>query len=314
VILLTLAARGQSACGPFVSGCTRRGDTRVAWARSQRLSSRGAKGLRSANAPRAAQVRTVRSTPAARAEATRVSHGRGASGFPLAERKGYGRHIGRARPKCQRPVRLRRHAPRRHACRMGAEQAAFLSRSERATVGKCVARAASEGGPFVCGGTRRRDTRVAWARSKRLSSRGAKGLRSANAPRAAQVRAAGSSAAAPAEATRVSHGRGVNGPRALFPCRPIFAWLAGATGNARSTDRICQLANGGVTSDRFLSDARGWIGPRRPGGCNDAGMAFRGTGGGGSVAEPAAALPRVARLRARVARLRRRRRLEPCGP
>jgi len=68
----------------------------------------------------------ARSSAAARAEATRVSHGHGVNGFPLAERKGYGRQFGRARPNCLRPVRHRRHAPRRHAprrhaCRMGAE-------------------------------------------------------------------------------------------------------------------------------------------------------------------------------------------------
>ena len=136
--------------------------------RGERLSFRGAKGLRSALWLRAAKVAAARSSPAARADATRVSHG--SRGERLSSRS-----------------------------------------SERATVGTCAARGRSACGPFVSGSACRCDTRVAWARSMRLSSRGAKGLRSANAPRAAQARAARSSAAALAEATRVSHERRVNG-------------------------------------------------------------------------------------------------------
>ncbi|HVA51854.1 MAG TPA: hypothetical protein VNH11_36265 [Pirellulales bacterium] len=52
--------------------------------------------------------------------------------------------------------------------------------SERATVGKCAARGASEGGRFVSGGTRPGGTRVAWRGANGFPLAPAKGPRSAS--------------------------------------------------------------------------------------------------------------------------------------
>ena len=169
----TLAARSQSACGPFVCGGTRRGDTRVAWARSRRLSSRGAKGLRSALWQRAAKVPAARSSPAARAEATRVSHERGVNGFPLAPAKGLRSALW---PRAAEvPAARSSPAARAEATRVshghGADGFPLAPAKGRqsANAPRAAQVRAARSSPAA---RRRGDTRVASARRKRLSSRG----------------------------------------------------------------------------------------------------------------------------------------------